>query len=247
MSLSYIGLSLLCAGGDLNPHAFRHTNLNRTCLPITPPAHSYCFRSTVILVVFCFGDNFCRYWLGISANLCFSRSLQLFFRSSTAAHHAGTTEHAASFAGHLFANVVEFCATDARALYHLNLFDHWRIERENLLNAHAGENATHRKGAASFLAMLARKNEAFKYLQAKLSLLGNLLSHTHRIPRTNIESFALFHIYGRYRDCHTGRNIPLRGQIAKFVVHSSYPSWNTIESTVLRWKHVLEDYPLATA
>jgi hypothetical protein len=29
---------LLCSGGDLNPHAFRHTPLKRTCLPFHHPS-----------------------------------------------------------------------------------------------------------------------------------------------------------------------------------------------------------------
>jgi hypothetical protein len=29
---------LLCSGGDLNPHALRHTPLKRTCLPFHHPS-----------------------------------------------------------------------------------------------------------------------------------------------------------------------------------------------------------------
>ena len=29
-----------CSGGDLNPHAFRHTPLKRTCLPFHHPSES---------------------------------------------------------------------------------------------------------------------------------------------------------------------------------------------------------------
>ncbi len=28
-----------CEGGDLNPHAIRHTHLKRACLPIPAPSH----------------------------------------------------------------------------------------------------------------------------------------------------------------------------------------------------------------
>ncbi len=31
---------LLCSGGDLNPHALRHTPLKRTCLPFHHPSDS---------------------------------------------------------------------------------------------------------------------------------------------------------------------------------------------------------------
>src|SRR5580700_7816961 len=34
----YVGYS--CSGGDLNPHAFRHTPLKRTCLPFHHPSDS---------------------------------------------------------------------------------------------------------------------------------------------------------------------------------------------------------------
>jgi hypothetical protein len=37
---SLIAPSYKCSGGDLNPHAFRHTPLKRTCLPFHHPSES---------------------------------------------------------------------------------------------------------------------------------------------------------------------------------------------------------------
>src|SRR5215831_12009545 len=39
-SLVFFGqpIFLLCSGGDLNPHALRHTPLKRTCLPFHHPS-----------------------------------------------------------------------------------------------------------------------------------------------------------------------------------------------------------------
>jgi hypothetical protein len=37
---NHLDVSLLCSGGDLNPHALRHTPLKRTCLPFHHPSDS---------------------------------------------------------------------------------------------------------------------------------------------------------------------------------------------------------------
>jgi hypothetical protein len=40
MKLGQLSLLLGCSGRDLNPQAFRHTPLKRTCLPVPPPERS---------------------------------------------------------------------------------------------------------------------------------------------------------------------------------------------------------------
>ena len=44
------------------------------------------------------------------------------------------------------------------------------------------------------------------------------------------------------------QRFPIHPDNNAFLVHSEYPSWNTVESTVLRWKQVLgnDDATLTT-
>src|SRR3989344_406781 len=108
-----------------------------------------------------------------------------------------------AFLGRFLANMVELSAANFGAFDHFNLIYHGRIEGKNLFYTYPRRYVAYGESGARFPAVLARKHQTFKSLQASFTLLDNLLPDTHGISRPKIKFLPFINIYrADYSVCH---------------------------------------------